>query len=77
MILEGFEPSEYQRISVYRTGEKKHIPTNEAPHCDSRTGLAVETVEGTSLAQMLYDALLQSVQVMLAGSEVGGVSEIF
>ena len=31
-----------------------------------------ETVEGTALAQRLYDALLQSVQVMLAGTEVGG-----
>jgi hypothetical protein len=33
-------------------------------------------MEGTSLAQILYVALLQSVQVMLAGIEVGGFSII-
>jgi hypothetical protein len=53
-----------------------HPPTNEALHCDSRTGFAVEAEEGTSLTQVLYDALLQSVQVMLEGNEVGGFSTI-
>jgi len=49
-----------------------HLPTNEALHCDWRTGFAVEAEEGTSLTQILYDSLLQSVQVMLEGTEVGG-----
>jgi hypothetical protein len=56
---------------------KLHLPTNEAPHWDSATGLAVETLEGKSLARMLYDALRQSVHVMLVGSDVGGLWAIF
>jgi len=59
-------------LALWETLEGSEPSTNEAPHWDSRTDLEDETVEGTSLTQILYDALLQSVQVMLAGSEVGG-----
>lgn len=41
--------------------------TNESPHNDCTTGLAVVTVEGASWAQILYASLLQFVQVTLAG----------
>jgi hypothetical protein len=70
--LEGVEPSECQRMSIIAQKNRLHVPTNEAPHCDSRAGLEDETVEGMSVVQILYDALLQSVQVMLVGNELGG-----
>jgi hypothetical protein len=61
-------------FALWEIPEGSEPSTNEAPHWDSRTGLEAATEEGTSLAQILKDALLQSVQVILAGTELGGLS---
>ena len=52
-----------------------HIPTNEAPHRDVREAVSLGVTEvGKSLAKILYDSLLQSVQVPLKlESVVGGL----
>jgi len=59
-------------FALWETPEGVEPSTNEAPHCDSRVGLADETLEGISWTQILYVSLLQSVQVILVGNELGG-----
>jgi hypothetical protein len=70
LVVDETEPTLV--LALCETLEGVEPSTNEAPHCDSRAGLEDETVEGMSVVQILYDALLQSVQVMLVGNELGG-----
>jgi len=72
LFVDDKEPEATAVFALSEISEGVEPSTNEAPHSDDRAGSEDAVVEGTAWAQILYESLLQSVQVTLAGNEVGG-----